>query len=113
MHKLRPAPRPPRTGLNGANLTTDEVTVEVGRWNYAAKTFTPGNNSSANSVRVTASRANVSTILAQVLGQGPKNMSATAIAVMDFATAVGKGTLPIAVNQDYAQNPGHYHLYRL
>jgi Flp pilus assembly protein TadG len=92
--------------VNGANLTTDEVTVQVGRWNYATKTFTPGNNASANSVRVTASRANVSTILAQVLGQGPKNMSATAIAVMDFATAVGKGTLPIAVNQDYAQNPG-------
>jgi Flp pilus assembly protein TadG len=92
--------------VNGANLTTDEVTVQVGRWNYATKTFTPGNNASANSVRVTASRANVTMILAQVLGQGPKNMSATAIAVMDFATAVGKGTLPIAVNQDYAKTPG-------
>ena len=45
-------------------------------------------------------------ILAQVLGTGPRDMSATAIAVMDFATAVGKGTLPIAVNQDYAKTPG-------
>ena len=33
-------------------------------------------------------------------------MSAVAIAIMDFATAVGKGTLPIAVNQDYAKTPG-------
>ena len=45
-------------------------------------------------------------ILAQVLGQGPRNMSATAIAIMDFATAVGKGTIPIAVNRDYAKIPG-------
>jgi Flp pilus assembly protein TadG len=92
--------------VNGANLTTAEVTVEVGRWNFATKTFTPGNNSSANGVRVTTRRDNVSTILARVLGQLSRNLSATAIAVMDFATAVGKGTIPIAVNQDYAQNPG-------
>ena len=45
-------------------------------------------------------------ILAQVVGKGPRDMSATAIAVMDFATAVGKGTIPIAVNQDYAKTPG-------
>jgi hypothetical protein len=92
--------------VDGADLTTEEVTVEVGRWNFATKTFTPGNNSSANGVRVTTRRNNVSIFLAQVLGQLPKNMSATAIAVMDFATAVGKGTIPIAVNMDYAKNPG-------
>jgi hypothetical protein len=92
--------------VENAALTTGEVAVEVGRWDYAAKLFNPGMSINANGVRVTASRANVSTILAQVLGQTPKNMSATAIAVMDFATAVGKGTLPIAVNQDYADNPG-------
>ena len=33
-------------------------------------------------------------------------MTASAIAVMDFATAVGKGTIPIAVNKDYAMTPG-------
>ena len=76
--------------------------MQVGRWNYSAKTFTPGNNASANGVRVTASRANVSTILAQVLGQGPKNMSASAIAVMDFVGEVGAGCLPIAINSAYA-----------
>jgi Flp pilus assembly protein TadG len=92
--------------VDGANLSTAEVTVEVGRWNYATKIFTPGNNSSANGVRVTTRRDNVPTILAQGLGQGPRNMSATAIAIMDFATAVGKGTVPIAVNLDNAQAPG-------
>jgi Flp pilus assembly protein TadG len=92
--------------VNGADLATGEVTVEVGRWNYATKTFTPGNNSSANGVRVTTHRNSVPMILAQVLGQGPRNMSATAIAIMDFATAVGKGCIPIAVNQDYAKTPG-------
>jgi Flp pilus assembly protein TadG len=92
--------------VDGANLTTGEVTVEVGRWNYATKTFTPGNNSSANGVRVTTRRNNVQMILAQILGQSSKNMSATAVAVMDFATAVGKGCIPIAVNQDYAETPG-------
>ncbi|MBU4356172.1 MAG: hypothetical protein KJ822_12615 [Proteobacteria bacterium] len=92
--------------VDNANLTTDEVTVEVGRWNYATKTFTPGNNSSANGVRVTTRRDNVQMILAQVLGQASRNMRASAVAIMDFATAVGKGTIPVAVNQDYAQNPG-------
>ena len=28
--------------VEGANLTTDEVTVEVGRWDYAAKALPPG-----------------------------------------------------------------------
>lgn len=92
--------------VDGINLTTGEVTVEVGRWDYVAKTFTPGNNSSANGVRVTTFRANVPMLLAQVLGQGLRNMQASAIAIMDCATAVGKGTLPIAVNQDYAKTPG-------
>ena len=91
---------------DGASLTTGEVTVEVGRWDYASKTFTPGKNSSANGVKVTTRKNNVQMILAQVLGQSSKNLTASAIAVMDFAAAVGKGTIPIAVNQDYAQNPG-------
>ena len=51
-------------------------------------------------------------ILAQVLGQDPRNMSASAIAVMDFATAVGKGTLPIAVNRNVYRSR-HAALYQL
>lgn len=86
---------------DGANLATGEVTVEVGRWDYAAKLFTPGNSVNANAVRVTTFRANIHMFLVQIFGQAPRNMGAIAIAVMDFASAVGKGTLPIAVNKDY------------
>jgi Flp pilus assembly protein TadG len=91
--------------VEGANLTPGEVTVEVGRWDYAAKVFTPGISANANGVRVTTRRDNVPMILAQVLGQGPRNMRASAVAIMDFAGAIGRGCLPIAVNQDYAQTP--------
>jgi Flp pilus assembly protein TadG len=91
--------------VDGTNLATAEVTVEVGRWNYTTKQFTPGANSSANGVRVTTRRNDVQMILAKILGQMSRNMSATAIAVMDFAAAVGQGTLPIAVNKMYT-DPG-------
>ena len=91
--------------VESANLITGEVTAEVGRWDYATKVFTPGNNSSANGVRVTTHRNNVQMFLAQVLGQTSKNMQATAVAVMDFANAVGKGSLPIAVNLPKIGNP--------
>jgi hypothetical protein len=91
--------------VDGTNLIDDEITAEVGRWDYTTKEFTPGNSVNANGVRVTTSRANVQMFLAQVLGQGLKNLHASAIAVMDFASAVGKGTLPIAINKDFT-TPG-------
>lgn len=87
--------------VDGANLISDEVTVEVGRWDYSTNQFTPGSNANANGVRVTTQRNNVPMFLAQFLGQGPQNMRASAVAVMDFANAVGFGTLPIAINKDY------------
>lgn len=91
--------------VESVNLTPDEVTVQVGRWDYATKQFTPDLSVNANGVRVTTSRANVQMFFARVLGKGPRNLGASAVAIMDFASAVGKGTIPIAVNQDYAQNP--------
>lgn len=87
--------------VDGTNLAAGEVTVEVGRWNYAAKTFTPDTSPNANGVRVTTRRNSVEMILAQALGQAPRDMTAAAIAIMDFAAAVGKGTLPIAINRMY------------
>jgi Flp pilus assembly protein TadG len=88
------------------NLSADEVMVEVGRWDYTTKKFTPGNSSSANSVQVTTYKANVQMMFAPIFGINSKDMSRTAIAVMDFAKAMGPGCLPIAVNQDYSQCPG-------
>jgi Flp pilus assembly protein TadG len=89
--------------VEGRNLAGDsEITVAVGRWDFATNTFTPGTSVNANGVRVTTSRADVNMILAQVLGQGSRNMSANAIAVMDYASCLGEGCIPIAVNNDEA-----------
>jgi hypothetical protein len=89
--------------VDGRNLAGDsEITVEVGRWDYATKKFTPGVSVNANGVRVITARANVNMTLAQVLGQGPRNMSATAIAIMDYASNLGDGCIPIAVNKNEA-----------
>jgi Flp pilus assembly protein TadG len=90
-----------RNKVDGTSLAPSEVTVEAGQWNYATKQFTPGISANANGVRVTTRRANVPMIFAKVLGQYYRNMSASAIAIMDFASAVGQGTLPIAINKDY------------
>jgi Flp pilus assembly protein TadG len=89
-----------KNGVEGANLATGEVAVEVGKWNYTTKQFTPGITTDANGVRVTASRANVQTVLAQVLGQAPRNMSSTAVAIMDYAQGIG--CLPITLDDNAA-----------
>jgi hypothetical protein len=87
--------------VDGTNLSSGEVTVTVGRWNYATKVFTPETGPNANGVRVTTSRANVPMTFARVWGIFFQNLQASAIGIMDFAGAVGKGTLPIAINKDY------------
>jgi Flp pilus assembly protein TadG len=79
--------------VDGANLVTGEVTAAAGKWNYTTKQFTPEISAAANGVRVTASRANVPMILAQVLGQSPRNMSATAVAIMDYAQGMDASPL--------------------
>ena len=88
--------------VDGANLATGEVTAVAGKWDYATKQFITGISSDAIGVRVTASRANVQTILAQVLGQAPKNMSATAVAIMDYASTLGLAVLPIVIDENAA-----------
>jgi len=87
-----PTPKP-------TDVFTDEVTVKVGRWDYN-KTFTV-DHVNPNAVQVTIRRNNVPTSFAQILAQNPINIERTATAAMDFATAVGAGTLPIAINRVY------------
>jgi Flp pilus assembly protein TadG len=90
--------------VDGVNLATSEVTVEVGQWNYATQQFTPvtpANSSAANGVRVTAQRSSVQIIFGKFLGLLSKDLSASAISIMDFASSVGQGTLPIALNKAY------------
>lgn len=86
--------------VDAATLPSDQVTVQTGRWDYAAQTFTVTAGANVNAVQV-ITRATASMFFAAVLGKGPINLSATAVAVADFASGVGKGTLPIAISQTF------------
>jgi len=105
-----PTPKP-------ENVFTDVVTVEVGQWDYG-NTFTV-NHANPNAVQVTIRRNNVPTSFAQILpvllGRAPQtiNIERGATAVMDFATAMGAGALPIAINKRYTAptNPTDPPLY--
>jgi uncharacterized membrane protein len=88
--------------VDGTNLTTGEVTVQVGRWDYTTKQFTPGSNANANCVQVTTHKPNVQMMFAPIFGINFANLSGTAIAVMDSSKALGPGCLPIAINQGYS-----------
>jgi len=77
------------------------VTAEVGRWDFKAKTFTQGCSGNANAVRVTATKTAVPTFFAKVFGTTSFDRTASAVAVMDWISGVGKGCLPIAINKDY------------
>lgn len=91
--------------VDGAVLTSAEVTVQTGRWDYPSKTFTPGSAGNTNAVRVVTQATAVKMFFAGILGMGPHNLSATSTAIMDFANSLGKIPLPIAINQPYVQ-PG-------
>jgi hypothetical protein len=92
--------------VDGSYLTSDsEITVDVGRWDYAARAFTAGCTTTSNAVRVGTRRNGVVMLFAKIFGISTTDLSATATAVMDFASAVGKGCLPIAVDKEYT-GPG-------
>jgi Flp pilus assembly protein TadG len=94
--------------VDSTNLDLSEVTAQTGVWNYTTKQFTPAISTDVIGVRVIASRANVQTILAQVLGQAPRNMSATAVAIMDYASTLGLAVLPITMDQNAAFDSDGY-----
>ncbi|MFH1596235.1 MAG: TadG family pilus assembly protein [Pseudomonadota bacterium] len=92
--------------VDGSYLVIDsEITVELGRWDYALKTFTAGCTTTSNAVRVGTLRNGVIMLFAKIFGISTTNLSATATAVMDFAAAVGKGCLPIVLDKNYT-SPG-------
>jgi Flp pilus assembly protein TadG len=89
--------------VDGANpdnvVSTDDVVCGI--WDYAQKTFTASTSNSTNAVKVTTQRNDVAMYFASILGIGPKNISATAVAIIDWVGGVGKGTLPIAIGEQY------------
>jgi Flp pilus assembly protein TadG len=84
--------------VEGVNLAADEVRVEVGRWNYDTRTFTPGMSTNANGARVTTNRANVPIYLGRIFGISSKDLSASAIAIMDIINSM-PGQIPIAISK--------------
>jgi Flp pilus assembly protein TadG len=92
--------------VDGSNLALDsEITVQVGRWDYAARNFTPGCTSNSNCVRVNTRRTGVVMLFARIFGMDTADATGAASAVMDFAGGVGKGGLPICLDRDYT-DPG-------
>lgn len=91
--------------VEGVNLAPEEVTVEVGQWDYAARNFIPGSSTTANGVRVTTIRKNVKMYFAQTFGVSSKDLSASAIAIMDFVAYIGPGAMPVSINKMYT-DPG-------
>jgi hypothetical protein len=91
--------------VDGSRLAIiGEVYVSIGQWDYTTRQFAPG-SAPFNAVKVVTRRNGVKMILGQIFGVLSKDVSASAIAVMDFARAVGQGTLPIAINKEYT-DPG-------
>jgi Flp pilus assembly protein TadG len=87
--------------VNGAALPAGSVTVDLGHWSFANRTFTPVQDVTTNAVRVTATRTGVTNLFGRILRSTPLNLSATAIGVMGWASGVGKGTLPIAISKNW------------
>ena len=81
--------------VGNTNLSSGEVTVEVGRWDYATRTFTAGWSTTANVVRVTTRRNGVVMLFARAFGIDTADLNATSTAVMDFAGAVGRAASPL------------------
>ena len=84
--------------VEGVDLAADEVKVEVGRWDYDSRTFTPGMSTNANGVRVTTYRANVPIYLGRIFGISSEDLSASATAIMDIISSM-PGQIPIAISK--------------
>lgn len=86
---------------DGNLLTDDQITVEVGSYDFSTSNFTLGGNiPDLNSVRVTT-RATVTMFLMGTLGIISDDLSATATSVMGATCALKKDPLPFAVNNKY------------
>lgn len=87
--------------VDGPALPPEWVNVQIGRYDYATKTFTPGCSTNTNAATATARKEGVNMLFAQVFGRGPATINATATAVMGPAGGMGKGALPIALNKRF------------
>jgi len=93
-----------RNIVDGAAPGFDAVSVQTGTWDYGAKTFVPSCNTLTNTVQVRVQKLGINMLFARIFGITQLNCDATSTAVMDWVKGLGPGTLPIAVNEDYAKS---------
>jgi hypothetical protein len=93
----------PNNPVNGTPLSAENLTIEVGQYDYATKAFTPKTDCTltSNAVRVQAGRDLNNIFFARIWNITRLQPRVQATASMGFAKAVGKGTIPIAINKFY------------
>ncbi len=89
--------------VDGNTLTSADLTIEVGNYDNATKNFAPKTDCTltSNAVKVRAHKNIDYVFFAGVLNITSLQPQAEAIGTMSFAKAVGKGSLPIAINKVY------------
>jgi hypothetical protein len=87
--------------VDGSSLPAEAVNVQIGRYDLATRTFTPGCSANSDAAKATVRKDGVNMLFARVFGQGPVSLSATATAIMGPAGGIGKGGLPIALNKRF------------
>jgi Flp pilus assembly protein TadG len=89
--------------VSGQTLTAADLEIEVGNYDSTAKSFTPKTDCTltSNAVRVKVRREVNNIFFGRILKVDSMQAKAEAIGTMTFAKAVGKGTLPIAINKMY------------
>ncbi len=90
--------------IEGTAPAREDTTVETGTWDYSTRQFIQQCNSFTNTVRVTIRKNGVPMAFARIFGINAVDESASATAVMDWVRGVGAGTVPIAINEDYAKS---------
>ena len=87
--------------VDEATLTTANLTITVGHYDYGTKVFTPQPYCApnTNAVQVTAQKVIGTIFFARIWNITSLRPRATTTATMSFAKAVGKGTIPIAINK--------------
>jgi Flp pilus assembly protein TadG len=93
--------------VDGVTLSSVNLTISVGNYDYATGDFTPKTDCTltSNAVKVVARKTIDKIFFARIWNVTSLRPEASAIGTMGFAKAVGKGTLPIAINKFYA-TPG-------
>ncbi|MFH1597412.1 MAG: pilus assembly protein TadG-related protein, partial [Pseudomonadota bacterium] len=87
--------------VDGEVLTAANLAIVVGNYDYATRVFVPKSDCTltSNAVKVTAQKDVNTIFFASIWNLTSMQPAATATGTMSFAKAVGKGTVPIAINK--------------